>query len=53
MSLLTSLPLAKPEGGQKDLAGFYAIKGPGLPYGRKTAAAVLDSVVVVSLKRQE
>ncbi|MBP7864713.1 MAG: hypothetical protein KA419_02090 [Acidobacteria bacterium] len=37
---------------ETDMSGYYSIKGPGLPFDEdKAAAAVLDAVIVFSLKK--
>jgi hypothetical protein len=34
-----------------NMGGYYRVDGPGLPLGSKTAAAVLDSVIVFSVQK--
>lgn len=34
-----------------DMNGYFRVDGPGLPFGGKTAAAVLDSVIVFSVQK--
>jgi len=34
-----------------NMNGYYRVDGPGLPFGGKTAAAVLDSVIVFSVQK--
>jgi hypothetical protein len=44
--------IVSPEGGDAgNMSGYFRVDGPGLPLGSKTAAAVLDSVIVFSLQK--
>jgi len=44
--------IINPLGGDAgDMNGYFRVDGPGLPLGSKTAAAVLDSVIVFSLQK--
>lgn len=41
------------DGNAVDMTGYYALKGPGLPYGKSISAAVLDATIIFQLERAE
>jgi len=50
--LESDFKIVNPEGGDGgNMSGYFRVDGPGLPFGGKTAAAVLDSVIVFSLQK--
>ena len=52
LTMLDDFKIVNPEGGEAgDMNGYFRVDGPGLPLGSKTAAAVLDSVIVFSLQK--
>jgi hypothetical protein len=52
LTMLNDFKIVNPEGGETgSMNGYFRVDGPGLPLGGKTAAAVLDSVIVFSLQK--